>query len=136
MNRFRKLVHYAYEKIPMYREFHDSHGFQPIQIRNYEDIKKVPIITRDMMQSCSLNQRVEARISEKNLRKARTSGSTGQPLEIWFNKTESLIPTLKAIRHLRESCYSLFYSTIRLWGGSEPKESIARSLVYSEEKIY
>lgn len=82
LNRFKKLIHHAYERIPMYREFYDSHGFQPLQIRNYEDIEKVPIITRDMMQSYSLNKRVDARVSEKNVRKARTSGSTGQPLEI------------------------------------------------------
>jgi phenylacetate-coenzyme A ligase PaaK-like adenylate-forming protein len=51
------------------------------------------------MQSYSLNKRIDARVSEKNVRKARTSGSTGQPLEIWFDKTESLIGTLKPIRY-------------------------------------
>jgi phenylacetate-CoA ligase len=110
----------------MYKEFYDSHGFQPSQIQNYEDIEKVPIITRDIMQSYSLNKRVDARVSEKNVHKARTSGSTGQPLEIWFDKTESLIGTLKPIRYLREWGYSPFYSTIRLWGGSEPKKSIVQ----------
>ena len=126
LNRFKKLIHHAYDRIPMYQNFYDSHGFQPHQIRNYEDIEKVPIITRDIMQSYSLNKRVDSRVSEKNVRKTRTSGSTGQPLEIWFDKTESLIGTLKPIRYLREWGYSPFYSTIRLWGGSEPKKSIAQ----------
>ena len=110
----------------MYKEFYDSHGFQPRQIRNYEDIEKVPIITRDIMQSYSLNKRVDSRVPEKNVRKSRTSGSTGQPLEIWFDKTECLIPTLKAMRYLREWGYSPFDSTIRLWGGSKPKKSIVQ----------
>ena len=48
LNQFKKLIHHAYEKIPMYREFYDSHGFQPLQIQNYEDIEKVPIITREL----------------------------------------------------------------------------------------
>ena len=128
LNRFTNLIHHAYEKIPMYRTFYDSHDFKPTQIQNYEDIKKVPIITRDIMQSFSLDQRIDAKISENNVRKSRTSGSTGQPLEIWFSKTESLIPTLKALRYLREWGYSPSYSTIRLWGGSEPKESIVQRL--------
>jgi len=128
LKRFKKLIHHGYEKIPMYRDYYDSHSFQPSQIRNYEDIEKVPIITRDIMQSFSLNQRIDSRVSEKSVRKVRTSGSTGQPLEIWFDKTESLIPTLKAMRYLREWGYSPFYSTIRLWGGSKPKKSIAQKV--------
>ena len=66
LNRFKRLIHHAYERIPMYRELYDSHGFQPLQIRNYEDIEKVPIITRDTMQSFSLNKRVDNRVSEKS----------------------------------------------------------------------
>ena len=102
LNRFKRLFHHAYEQIPMYKDFYDSHGFQPLQIRSYEDIEKVPIMTRDIMQSYSLNKRIDSRVPEKSVRKARTSGSTGQPLEIWFDKTECLIPTLKAMRYLRE----------------------------------
>jgi phenylacetate-coenzyme A ligase PaaK-like adenylate-forming protein len=30
----------------MYREFYDSYGFRPAMILNYEDIEKLPIITR------------------------------------------------------------------------------------------
>lgn len=126
LNRFKRLIRHAYERIPMYKEFYESHGFQPIQVQTYEDIENVPIITRDIMQSYSLKQRVDDRVSEANVRKARTSGSTGQPLEIWFDKTECLIPTLKAMRYLREWGYSPLYSTIRLWGGSNPKKSIAQ----------
>ena len=40
LKQFKKLIHHAYERIPMYREFYDAHGFQPLQIRNYEDIEK------------------------------------------------------------------------------------------------
>jgi phenylacetate-CoA ligase len=53
-NRLKKLICHAYEKIPMYREFYDSHGFKPLQVRNCEDIDKVHIITRDIIQGYPL----------------------------------------------------------------------------------
>jgi phenylacetate-CoA ligase len=119
-----KLIHHAYERIPMYREFYDSHGFQPLQVRNYEEIEKVPIIRRDIIQSYPLRKRVDARVSEKNIIKARTSGSTGEPMEMWMDRTESHIITLKVLRYFREWGYLPHFNTIRLWGGSEVKKSI------------
>lgn len=81
-------------RLLMYKELYDSQGFQPHQIQNYEDIENVSIITRNLMQSSSLKKSVDPRASEKNVRKARTNGSTRQTLKIWFGKTESLIATI------------------------------------------
>jgi len=127
LTRFKKLLLHAYENIPMYREFYDSHGITPSQVRYFEDIDKVPIITKDIIRSFPVEKRVDPRISEKLVHKVRTSGSTGEPLEIWTNRTESLIQTLKGIRFLSEWGYSPFDSTIRLWGGdSETKKSVVQ----------
>lgn len=124
LNRFKKLLNHAYETIPIYREFYDSHGFKPAQVQTYDDIEKVPIITRDVMQSYPIQKRIDPGAFNKKVYKERTSGSTGQPLEKWTDRTEGLIQTLKAIRFLREWGYSPFHSTIRLWGGAEEKKSI------------
>jgi phenylacetate-CoA ligase len=111
----------------MYREFYDSHGITPSQVRYFEDIEEIPVITKDVIRSFPLNKRVDPDISEKLMHKVRTSGSTGEPLEIWNNRTESLIQTLKGIRFLREWGYSPLDSTIRLWGGdSETKKSVVQ----------
>ena len=60
LNRFKRLIHHVYERIPMYRELYNSHSFQPSQIQTYEDIQTVPIISRDIMQSYSLKKRIDA----------------------------------------------------------------------------
>ena len=91
LTRFKKLLRHAYEKIPMYREFYDSHGFTPSQVRYFEDIEEVPVITKDIIRSFPVKKRVDPSISEKLVHKVTTSGSTGEPLEIWNNRTESLI---------------------------------------------
>ena len=127
LTRFKKLLRHAYEKIPMYREFYDSHGITPSQVRYFEDIEKVPVITKDIIRSFPIKKRVDPNIPEKLVHKVRTSGSTGEPLEIWTNRTESLIQTLKGIRFLREWGYSPLDNTIRLWGGdSETKKSVVQ----------
>ena len=128
LTRFKKLLRHAYEKIPMYREFYDSHGFTPPQVRYFEDIEEVPVITKDIIRSFPIKKRVDPNISEKLVHKVTTSGSTGEPLEIWNNRTESLIQTLKGIRFLREWGYSPLDNTIRLWGedGNETKKSVVQ----------
>jgi phenylacetate-CoA ligase len=129
LKRFKKLLCYAYEKIPIYRELYDSHGFTPSQVRYFEDIEKVPVITKDIIRSFPIKKRVDSNIPEKLVHKITTSGSTGEPLEIWNNRTESLIQTLKGIRFLREWGYSPLDNTIRLWGGdSEIKKSVVQKL--------
>ena len=128
LTRFKKLLRHAYEKIPMYREFYDSHGITPSQVRYFEDIEEVPVITKDIIRSFPIKKRVDPNISEKLVHKVTTSGSTGEPLEIWNNRTESLIQTLKGIRFLREWGYSPLDNTIRLWGedSSETKKSVVQ----------
>ena len=128
LTRFKKLLGHAYEKIPMYREFYDSHGITPSQVRYFEDIEEVPVITKDIIRSFPIKKRVDPNISEKLVQKVTTSGSTGEPLEIWSNRTESLIQTLKGIRFLREWGYSPLDNTIRLWGedSSETKKSVVQ----------
>ncbi len=128
LTSFKKLLSHAYEKIPMYREFYDSHGITPSQVRSFEDIEAVPVISKDIVRSFPIKKRVDPNISEKLVHKVRTSGSTGEPLEIWNNRTESLIQTLKGIRFLREWGYSPLDNTIRLWGGdSETKKSVVQN---------
>ena len=123
--RFKKLIHHAYNRIPMYREFYESHGFQPLKIRNYEDIANVPIITKDIIRRYPIIKRIDNSLLKKDVHKERTSGSTGEPLEIWQERTESLIQSIKIIRALREWGYSPFFRTIRLWGGDDKlKQSI------------
>jgi phenylacetate-CoA ligase len=110
----------------MYREFYDSHGFHPLQINYYQDIENVPVITRNIIQGYPLRKRIDARFAEKNVFKARTSGSTGEPMETWMDKTESHIITLKVLRYFREWGYLPHYNTIRLWRDSKAKTSIVQ----------
>ena len=127
LKQFKKLIQYAYEYVPMYREFYDSHNFKPVSICSYEDIEKVPIINKKMIRNFSLEKRIDTQTKEKRIYKETTSGSTGQPMAIWTAKTESFIESLKSIRFLREWAYSPFYNTVQLWRTDvEPKKMLVQ----------
>lgn len=129
LDRFKKLIQHAYHQVPMYREFYDSHGFRPSLVRNYEDIEDVPVITKDIIRGFPLKERVDSRISEKDVLKESTSGSTGEPLEIWSDRTEGFIQSMKCIRFLREWGYSVFDNTVQLWREVyDPKKSVIQQL--------
>lgn len=128
-DRFKKLIFHAYERIPMYRELYDSHNFNPGFIKTYEDIEKVPIINKEIIRAFPLKKRINAQVSEEKIYKDRTSGSSGQPTEIWTSKTVSLIESFKGIRFLREWGYSPFDSMVKLWrADTKPSQAMIQRL--------
>lgn len=127
--RFKKLIQHAYQRVPMYREFYDSHSFKPPLVRDYDDIEKVPVISKNIIHSFPLKKRVDSHVSEKDVLKESTSGSTGEPLEIWSDGTEGFIQSMKCIRFLREWGYSVFDNTVQLWREVyDPKKSVIQQL--------
>jgi phenylacetate-CoA ligase len=124
LNKFKRLLCHAYNKIPMYRDFYDAQGFHPNSVKTHADIQNVPVITRDCIQSYPAEKRADSSVPLRRIYREKTSGSTGQPLEKWNDRTECLIQILKVLRFFREWGYSPFDRTVRLWGGAEEKKSI------------
>ncbi len=90
--RLREQVNYLWEKSSFYREKWEQNGFCPGHIRTLEDIRRLPILTKE-----------EIRMSqEKNppygmmcmpdrgsiIRIGMTSGTTGEPVIIPFNEQD------------------------------------------------
>ena len=44
--RFKNIFTLAYNNSDAYRELYDSHGITPDDLKSFEDIKRVPIITK------------------------------------------------------------------------------------------
>ena len=56
--RFKKLISDAYSRIPMYQELYNSHNFNPSCLNSYEDIEKVPILTKDYVRLFPIEKRI------------------------------------------------------------------------------
>lgn len=79
------LLKYVYKNVPFYQNFFDKRGFKPEDIKNEENLRKLPIVTKD-----DLRKNPELFISNEfksnELISIHTSGTTGTPLTFYFKK--------------------------------------------------
>lgn len=81
----RKILEHAYETTPFYRSFFDKHGVKPSDFVEMEDIKKFPILTKEMVRE-HWREMISSQYSKKDLIPYHTSGSTGKALDFFWTK--------------------------------------------------
>lgn len=86
--RLRQLIHHAYQTVPYYRDLFDDGGINPDSIRTLDDLKKLPLLAKEMVSRqperfCSSAVRPEKRVT------AHTSGTNGQ--RFVFSTTNSAV---------------------------------------------
>lgn len=93
--KMQKLINYSYRNIKYYREIFDSVGVKPEDIKTIEDIKKIPITTKQ-----DLRTRFWDFLPKKlpECRVSRTSGSTGIPVCILSDANSRLHNSAAVIR--------------------------------------
>ena len=85
----RALVRHAYRTVPYYHRLFRNTRIQADNIKNIEDLDKLPVLTRGDVQS-NLNDLLSQDFPRKNMVRGNTGGSTGEPLVFyttWENRT-------------------------------------------------
>lgn len=77
---FLKIFQEAYNKSPFYKRLYTSAGIQLEEITSIADIKKLPIVTKEMVKQYADQILIAPKWS---VIKAKTSGTTGSPLKIY-----------------------------------------------------
>lgn len=80
LEKIKNVVEYAYNYIPFYREFYDENGFNPSHLTSFEDINKIPILSKNILMDYGIEKRsfnLEGRIL------TNTGGTSGQPLSFY-----------------------------------------------------
>lgn len=80
-----KLVHHAYHTVPYYHTLFNEHGIKISQIQNFDDFKKIPFLTKEIIQKNS-NNLISTNYNKKKLHVTTTGGSTGIPLSIFIDQ--------------------------------------------------
>lgn len=83
-SQLRKIVAHAYDTVPYYRRVFDERGLKPNDIREPGDLVKLPVLTRKDIQQNFGELRSRA-FKPRQLRLGHTSGTTGSPLEIYYD---------------------------------------------------
>lgn len=86
--KLRAIVKHAYENVPYYHKLFNSVGLKPEDIKIKEDLVKIPITTKKILQKIPITERLARGVDINKCLKGRTSGSTGEPLDVFFNRRE------------------------------------------------
>ena len=80
-----QLIRHSYENVPYYRQIFEERGLRPKDIQSLDDLKKLPFLTKEIIRKNS-DQLIARNISRSEMEVVRTSGSTGAPLSIYYEK--------------------------------------------------
>ena len=83
--RLREVVAQAYEQVPFYRRRLDGLKLRPHDIRTVDDLRKLPLLTKDDIRGAGADMVARGYPRRKAL-VASTSGSTGYPLTLWRSR--------------------------------------------------
>lgn len=81
--QFLMLFEYAYDNSPFYKQFYKEAGISKNDIKCLEDIKKLPILTKDILKKHSDDILTAAKWK---LLRGTTSGTTGTPLTFYWDR--------------------------------------------------
>lgn len=81
-DRLSRIVDYAYENIPFYRKRFREHSVRPEDVEGVTHLSRLPILTKDQVRAAGR----ELTNGDRNLVHGHTSGTTGTPLDLWYDR--------------------------------------------------
>ena len=85
--KLQRLVQHCYKTVPYYTKLFDRLGIKPEQIRTREDLKVLPVLTKQIIRD-NYNDLFSTSVDPKRLRNKSTGGSTGTPLKFCTDNAE------------------------------------------------
>ncbi|HET8575940.1 MAG TPA: phenylacetate--CoA ligase family protein [Methylomirabilota bacterium] len=80
LGRLRQLLEFGYRHVPYYREVMDERGLAPHRFESFDDLQRLPFLTREMIQTRSQALRANAPLPGVHARSS--GGSTGVPVTV------------------------------------------------------
>jgi len=80
--KLRAIINHAYTNVPYYRRKFDEAKVKPDDIKNIEDLTRIPTSTRTEIQGTPLSEITAKNIDLNKCTRRTTSGSTGIPLTV------------------------------------------------------
>lgn len=109
------ILNEAYENSVYYKNEFDRKGINPASIKSPEDFLRVPILTKKNIQA-NLDRLISKKYSKSALISAKTGGSTGTALNLFFDKQCEEIRNAAAIRSDRWAGWEPGSKKAALWG--------------------
>ena len=121
--RLRRLIAYAVEHVPYYRELFARERLDPREIQGVDDLPKIPLLTREI-----LTERFEDLKSDEFAKHApvlgQSGGSTGERRRFWLSRRSMNLEFAAARRHYNavgyrdgDRCAALYFPLDGSLGG-------------------
>lgn len=112
--KLKELIDHVYEFVPYYRRIFTDGKFTPGDIKKKEDLQIIPVLTKDDIRN-NYNNLISKNHQRNHLKKGHSSGTTGSPLEILWDRNVNVAHNVFIWRH-------------RKWAGFEFGERYATLL--------
>ena len=112
--RLVDIIRYAYEYSDYYRDLFDGHGINVEQF-DKKEFSKIPVLTKDLIRE-STEQILNKEFSTEQLVVAKTGGSTGKALTIYFDKRWQEIRTADMLRGNSWANWNMGDKCAAIWG--------------------
>lgn len=80
LRRLRRFLEFVHDQVPYCRALFDERGLQPRDIRSFDDLRRLPFLTRDILQTRFDDLR--ARAALPGVHRRSSGGSTGTPVTV------------------------------------------------------
>lgn len=108
LQRFKKLFNHARENSSFYRNFYKKTGVYDLTIKSFDDIKKIPVIDKSILRTQKPEDLLTVPINTPNINVHSTSGSTGVPFKVYYNRIEDYSAHCRVLYALLKMGYNPF----------------------------
>lgn len=106
IRKLKSILMYAQKHVSYWREVFNKIGFRPELLKDFQELSLVPITTRQVLKNVPLKDLIAVNISRSRFVETFTSGSTGEPLRFFQDKSELLKRRVNTLQELRYSGFS------------------------------
>lgn len=100
-SRIRALVIHAWEKVPFYRAHYGAAGFTPGDLKGWDDFQRLPMVTKADVIGAYPHAMLREGETPERLIVSRSSGSSGQVLDICYDSRAMVTYLLAGLRLYR-----------------------------------
>ena len=106
--KLKEIIKHAYETVPFYKHLYDKYGIKPEDIRTLDDLKKLPIISKEKLREKDKGRIISSLYDMKDLVCFRTGGSTSRPFSFYISKAENKLRIAEGYRIYALHGYNIF----------------------------
>ncbi|TMH38750.1 MAG: phenylacetate--CoA ligase family protein [Betaproteobacteria bacterium] len=124
--QLREVVRYAFAHVPYYAARYGSVGFDGV-LQSWEDFRRLPLLRKEDIRA-SRDGLVSREFSRENLIEARTGGSTGTALTLYFDKRCQELRNAAVMRSDQWAGWDMDMRVAAIWGNPPVADTLKKKV--------